>query len=326
MLSMVACHNALPTTSDPYGPGPYGVESFAPKVDMQSWNLRAFYPAPSNAGNTNSTSLPVFLMVTGFHTPVLPYTDFLTMLASHGVIAVGVGWQLTAGVNYTKLASHLTPGLEYVTGGGLANDLSTRGTHGVPIADRIIMGGQSEGNHVFVRRLTTFGCGAVGGAVMIDPVDGADPFGIVKEFVIHPPAPVNFVTPALHIETGLDPKSAGLLRPPCAPASMSNGRFFDAWQGPIWQLNATAFGHIDICDIPTDTKSSGFLCPGNGDSAQVAQYHLTAAAVVASFIRGVLGVDNFSTGLLEGRSKPPINIEYAKRNTPTQVHASCTSA
>ena len=46
---------------------------------------------------------------------------------------------------------------------------------------------------------------------MIDPVDGEDPNGIIKEYVIHPPAKVNFNIPALHIMTGKDPKESHLV-------------------------------------------------------------------------------------------------------------------
>lgn len=36
------------------------------------------------------------------------------------------------------------------------------------------------------------------------------------------------------------------LYPPCAPEDMSNDRFSDAWRGPVWQINATYYGHMDI--------------------------------------------------------------------------------
>jgi hypothetical protein len=36
--------------------------------------------------------------------------------------------------------------------------------------------------------------------------------------------------------------------PACAPSFMSNNRFYRAWRGPILQINATRFGHLDCCD------------------------------------------------------------------------------
>ena len=66
----------------------------------------------------------------------------------------------------------------------------------------LILGGHSAGCHVAVRRILSSGCGAVGGVLLLDPVDGADPWGLRKEFVISPPNPLRFSTPALHLETG----------------------------------------------------------------------------------------------------------------------------
>lgn len=39
------------------------------------------------------------------------------------------------------------------------------------------------------------------GHIMMDPVDGLDPFGILKDFITHPPNPLPFVTPTLIIGT-----------------------------------------------------------------------------------------------------------------------------
>ncbi len=34
----------------------------------------------------------------------------------------------------------------------------------------------------------------------------------------------------------------------CAPEELSNRRFVDAMNGPVWYINATANGHADILD------------------------------------------------------------------------------
>ena len=39
----------------------------------------------------------------------------------------------------------------------------------------------------------------------MSPVDGADPFGILDNFVITPGEKVNFTIPTLQIVTGFDP-------------------------------------------------------------------------------------------------------------------------
>ena len=43
--------------------------------------------------------------------------------------------------------------------------------------------------------------------------------------------------------------SAGsLLYPACAPADLSNDRFYNAFYAPRWQINATQYGHGDFLD------------------------------------------------------------------------------
>ena len=191
MLSLLA--NSVAGT--PYGPGPYGVDKFESKIaGLDAWNLKTWYPM----GGAADAKLPVLLMIAGFHSPIAPYSNFFSAVAAHGVVAIGVGWKLAGPLNYTKLAADLTPALGYITGGDLAKDLASKGAQGTPKEDQFILGGHSAGNHAFVRRLVSNGCGAVGGAVMVDPVDGFDPYGMVDEFVIHPPKPVEFATPAVH--------------------------------------------------------------------------------------------------------------------------------
>jgi|LauGreDrversion4_2_1035121.scaffolds.fasta_scaffold2652303_2 hypothetical protein len=61
---------------------------------------------------------------------------------------------------------------------------------------------------------------------MIDPVDGMDPFGIIKNFITHPPNPLPFVTPTLIIATHYDDFKGNKLEPPCASNLTSNDRFY----------------------------------------------------------------------------------------------------
>jgi hypothetical protein len=91
-------------------------------------------------------------------------------------------------------------------------------------------------------------CGLVTNAILLDPVDGYDPFGLVKIFITHPPTKLPFETPILLATTGLAnvPRFKGL--PPCAPKNLSNIRFYDSLAGPIWNLNFTDYGHVDFFD------------------------------------------------------------------------------
>ena len=147
---------------------------------------------------------------------------------------------------------------------------------------------------------TISSCSAV---IMIDPVDGEDPFGkITNEYVIQgcnssgrSCTPVPFVTPALHVETGLDAVSKFGFGPACAPAFMSNDRFYDSWRGPIIQVNATKFGHLDCCD---DGKASWYklACASCGHGGGIAgtckasqrqAYRASVGAAVGTFMEAV---------------------------------------
>jgi len=54
--------------------------------------------------------------------------------------------------------------------------------------EKLILGCQSAGCHITSGYLART-CGDVKAHIMQDPVDGADPFGIIKDFVITPGVP-----------------------------------------------------------------------------------------------------------------------------------------
>ena len=71
----------------------------------------------------------------------------------------------------------------------------------------------------------------------MDPVDGFDPFGIVKNtFITNPPKQLPFYTPTLIIASGLDPVSLFTHGVACAPTNISNTRFYESLSGPTWYL------------------------------------------------------------------------------------------
>jgi hypothetical protein len=61
--------------------------------------------------------------------------------------------------------------------------------------------------------------------IMLDPVDGADPFGIKNDFITTPGEFLPYATPVLILATELDQAHMGL-SPPCAPNNMSNSRYY----------------------------------------------------------------------------------------------------
>lgn len=107
--------------------------------------------------------------------------------------------------------------------------------------------GHSAAGHTLVSYLVK-SCGQVKSLVLLDPVDGFDPFGLVDDFITHPPAQLNFTTPTLVVATGLDSDKLIPGMTPCAPANISNARFYDSLPGPTWFLNFTSYGHIGLLD------------------------------------------------------------------------------
>merc|ERR1712100_227025 len=99
---------------------------------------------------------------------------------------------------------------------------------------------------------------------MIDPVDGVDPFGIVKsEDLITPGKKVNFSVPALLLDNGLDPKGVKAFPTvACMPIKLGSPRWYNAWRGPIWRINATAYGHVDCLDDAL-ISVAGLVCPSD---------------------------------------------------------------
>merc|ERR1711865_710219 len=170
---------------DPYHPGPCQVSEWEygthrhPIADV---TLHAKIWAPKCINNSATDKLPVYAFVTAFGGNV-GVSDYLQL-----------GHKFNSANSW--MADHL--GAEFA-----AHNVS-----GVPdFQNQLAVGGHSAGNHIALQGLV-YGCGTAKGLLMIDPVDGVDPYGFEKIYVIPtPPTRLNVTIPALHIETGLDPKS-----------------------------------------------------------------------------------------------------------------------
>ena len=288
----------------PSRPGPYRVAKFdvgtRQNPAIGPWHLSVIFPTtPTSPGKI----FPVLLFVTGLagENALTAYSDVLNRTASHGVVVVGVDRKtpLLPTLNYTFLDQELGGVLDFIGNGALIEQLAINKAAGVAHTSRIVFGGHSAGNHVLVHRLSSFGCGSgvadVGGMVMIDPVDGADPYGMIDEFVIHPPTLVKFTTPALHIEASLDPVPALPSMPACAPKNIGNARFYNAWRGPIWQMTAVDMGHMDVQDEGGAGAMGRMICAHNRNAADRQRYRTTVAETVAAFVRGLVLWDLGST-------------------------------
>ena len=267
------------------------------------WHAQITYPTINKDTSESTTKFPTFLFVSGFggEYSIEEYKQVLSQIASHGVIIIGVDrkFKLQPVVNYTYLASSLQTVINYYNQGQLASALLNASITTAGIPGNLLVGGHSAGNHVIVRRLNNFFLSTnASGVIMIDPVDGEDPFGIVKQYVIHPPAKVNFNLPALHIATGLDPKG----HPPCAPAKMSNDRFYNAWVGDIWSMNYTQVGHMDCTN--DGGSLSKVICPSSKNKTIEPIYRSLIGQSVNAFITRDINV-------LEGLTKVnEMNILY----------------
>jgi chlorophyllase len=143
--------------------------------------------------------------------------------------------------------------------------------------------------------------------VMIDPVDGLDPFGkIHTQDLITPGQNLNFNIPALQLDNHLDPKK-DKLGVSCSPAQLSGPRWFDAMQGPIWNVNATQYGHVDCLDS-TVGLVGGLMCPSKPLSNKK-KYREMLAASITTFLGAMFDGKTDDLSLLEDASKFGVEVE-----------------
>merc|ERR1712159_946221 len=216
--------------------------------------------------------------------------------------------------------------LEWAGQGNLAAELASKGIKAVPdVANRAAVMGQSAGNHVVGQALVD-GCSIAKAMVMIDPVDGLDPFGIVQsENLITPGQKLNFDIPALHLDNYLDPKG-DLLGVSCSPAKLSGPRWFDAMQGPIWNVNATKYGHVDCLNSGVGAIG-GLMCPSK-PFANKKKYREMLASATTTFLGAVLDGKTDDLALLEDASQFGVEVEVKqdlKGLSHSDIKPGCTN-
>jgi hypothetical protein len=82
---------------------------------------------------------------------------------------------------------------------------------------RLILIGHSAANHVTTEYMVNT-CGKVKLQILLDPVDGVDPFGIKKDYVVTPGKFLPYAMPVLVIAAELDSVRKELEPNACAPA------------------------------------------------------------------------------------------------------------
>jgi len=279
----------------------YDVQNAKVKVPG-SLGLALHVYAPNVPQSKNS--FPVIWFATGFGcaTPVSIYSKMLSGIVSQGYIVAGVYHEVPHVPAYVADGHHLHAILEWGKH-YLAAAMADAKLNAIPdVVSRSAVMGQSAGCHVAGQALTD-GCSIAKAFIMIDPVDGYDPFRIVKsEDLIKPGEKVKFTTPALLLDNGLDPLKVNPLYPPCAPSEVSNDHFYTAWKGPIWNINATAYGHLDCTDVP-----NGFLCPYNR-TADKDWYRSMLAEAITTFLGALFDNQPTQLSVLENASHWKVDV------------------
>ncbi len=289
--------------------GPFDVVRFtkgstsSPDAALKPYRASVWAPKCPRNSSCASAEHPVLVYVSGFAggMDISSYESLFEHAASHGTIVVGLDKELQlTGIVYSSLGAAVKLPTAWINSPEFDQLLSGAGAHGTQRRGTKLIGGHSAGSHVIVQHLVDAQCGEYGGVIMNSPVDGADPFGITKDFItpeLGSGDKVPVVLPALHIKGGLDPTKLGG-NPSCAPGNMANERFFDAWQGPIWRYDVPGVGHLDMCSNLDDLYKN--QCPGAPDAALRADFQNLTAGLMAAFIDAVARGSAEGLALLNG--------------------------
>jgi len=218
--------------------------------------------------------------------------SFVELVASWGFVVIGP-WH-GGSANYTAVERFIDPIIDYAELYLLRDLIETAGSDPGMTLDfeRMIIMGHSAGNHINVNYLKQ-NCRNFVANIMLSPVDGADPFGIIDEYCITPGEFLNFNMPTLVIQAGLDPVPGKPSYPACAPARLSNKRFYDAMPGNRWFMNATVFGHVDFFeqDFIDTVEAISFCASNNVTSKEIYRYYTSGSVV--SFAKAVLQPERY---------------------------------
>ncbi|CAG7832824.1 unnamed protein product [Allacma fusca] len=264
---------------NPYEEGPY--EVLFKHYDWHDTglekNLDVF--APNGSG-----PFPLIFYSNSLASNLDPATSVVTVLnhiASWGFVILAP-WKLNWNIGENYKVDYVLHTLSYAQR-GVEEDLRKQGApddFSIDFSNSIIMG-HSAGNHQNVNFLK-LSCANFSAQILLSPVDGADPFGLIPEYCITPGEKLNYVMPTLTIQAGLDPKKGSILYPACAPADLSNMRYYNAMAGDRWFVNASAYGHTDFFE-PGFTGIIDFfnVCATDSHTNKTVYMDFTAGSAVA---------------------------------------------
>ena len=263
----------------------------SPLAELAPFHARVHVPVDHTDGPA-----PCLVFVTAFAGIVdaVAYDSTFQRLASHGIAVVVLDQGEVMG-EYSELGG---PAVGRVVA-WLQRDRPLEGVAspspnaGFSLEGGVYMGGHSAGAHVVTFHATESreACEKhLKGFVLLSPVDGSNPFSKEadhpEDFVTSRTELLPTSTPAVIVKAEFDPFVSVMI--PCAPPELANERFFDAWRGSAYFLEAKGFGHLDIMD---DASSFGFACESKASEAAKATYRRAVSAVVCEFVRGVEAQD-----------------------------------
>jgi len=286
---------------------------------QEGFDLQVFAP-------DQSAQFPLILFVGGLSAdvPVKLYSDLLNSIASSGYVIVGLGH--LAIPNYPKQGLSFNKVMQWAEAGGLSAALAKAGVAATVDLTKAAVMAQSAGNHVVGQGLAD-GCSLAKGFIMIDPVDGVDPYGIIKkEDLITPGQKLNFTIPALQLDNALDPVKAKPAYPACAPAKLTGDRWYNAMAGPIWNVHAANYGHID-CLNDGAAAAAELVCKTD-PSYPNAPYRAALADATTLFLNALFQGQTDSFSALEDATHFAVNVSTKadlKGQTHAQIRAGCVN-
>jgi len=315
---VLLCITATATSFDPFTEGPYKTArtTYHALLNSELSNMVDIW-LPEGQADT-----PMLYMVGGLG-GLLPgdgYDTILSRVASHGFTVVQP-WMIGNNpiTNYEGIwlddvmawvENHLKDKLEEDgIGGGVSFDHRT-----------LFLISHSAGGHVAVEYLKHH-CGDVKGQILLSPVDGFDPFGLINMFAITPGQYLNFNLPTLVLMCGLDAVSgidwAGGLMPACAPVELSNTRFYDAMPGNAWLLNATEYGHGDTLDqFYVDAIQFTHFCAAAPPEQSRDNYRRFVAGEIVTFMSYLLAREPCDIlNFMEDPALMPVPVVAMKKNS-----------
>jgi len=266
------------------------------------------------------------VFVSGFSglAPAFTYSTFIDELSDKGYIVVGLDH--IKAPNYPKQGADFLNVMEWVRVGNLTQALRDAKITASPDLERVAVMGQSAGNHVVGQGLED-GCSLAKAQVMIDPVDGFDPFGMVhKEDLITPGQKLTYETPTLLLDNELDPVAKNKLFPACAPAKLGAPRWFDAVAGPVFNVNASKYGHVD-CLNDVFIKAGTIMCPSDKTTDKNA-YRSHLAGTIDLFLDGVFQGHSDSFEKLQDASSFGVDVtlrQDLKEMDVSDIKPGCTN-